>query len=168
MTIATSVHEIQALILSYHPVVVVETVEEERLRGILLSVANQARLTMFEWSLAQGLNKATKERATNLTTAQPIDALRRIDNLIVDGLYLLKDFAPHLKDPAVARQFRETAERFTHSRSALVVTGTDCDIPAEIEPLILRYPLRMPGQAELREVVETLSLIHISEPTRPY
>lgn len=32
MSLASSVHDIQSLILSFHPVIVVETTEEERLR----------------------------------------------------------------------------------------------------------------------------------------
>ncbi len=157
MTLATSVHELQTLILSFHPVIVVETVEEQRLRQILQSVARQARLQLFEWSLSQGLSNADKPGHKNLTTAQPVDALGRIQGLIVDGIFWLKDFDRHLSDPSTARRFRETADHFAHSRSAIVLSGTDCNIPADLAPLVLRYRLRMPGAKELRSIVESVS-----------
>ncbi len=156
MSLASSVHDIQSLILSFHPVILVETAEEQRMRTILQSVANQARLTLFEWSLTRGLTKGDAPNSINRTTAQPLDALKHLDNLIVEGVFLLKDFARHLEDPMVARQFRETAERFTHSKSALVLVGPNGSIPEALEPLVLRYPLRLPGQQELLEVVATV------------
>ncbi|MDF1839170.1 MAG: AAA family ATPase [Planctomycetota bacterium] len=157
MSLASSVHDIQSLILSFHPVIVIETTEEERLRTILQSVANQARLTFFEWSLTRGLTKAEQPDSLNRTTAQPLDALKHLDNLIVDGVFLLKDFARHLEDPMVARQFRETAQRFTHSRSALVLVSSKLDIPPQLESLVLRYPLSLPGPQELTEIVATVA-----------
>ncbi len=157
MSLASSVHDIQSLILSFHPVIVVETAEEERMRAILQSVANQARLTLFEWSITRGLTKGDAPNSVHRITAQPLDALKHLDNLIVDGIFLLKDFARHLEDPMLARQFRETAERFTHSKSALVLVGPVGSIPEALEPLVLRYPLSLPGKQELLEVVRSVA-----------
>ena len=157
MTLATSVHEIKSLILSFHPILVVETVEEQRLRRILQSVAQQARLTLFEWSITRGLTKAEQAEGMNRQTAAPLDALHHLDRLTVEGIFFLKDFGPHLKDPQVARQLRETAQRFGHSRSALVVSGSNIDWPRELEPLAVRYTLRMPGPNELRDVVQAVA-----------
>ncbi|MFT5200125.1 MAG: hypothetical protein ACI87O_002799 [Planctomycetota bacterium] len=81
----------------------IETGEEERLRTILGSISNQARLTFFEWGLTRGLTKADPPASPNGTTAQPLNALKRQDNLILDGVFLLKNFARYLRDPMVAR-----------------------------------------------------------------
>lgn len=157
MSLASSVHDIRSLILSFHPVIAVETTEEERLRSILQSVCKKAHLTLFEWSLTRGLTKADQPQSINRTTAQPLEALKHLNTLIVEGVYLLKDFARHLEDPEVARQFRETAERFTHSKSALILVSSELDIPSRLDSLVLRYPLQLPGSQELLEVVATVA-----------
>jgi hypothetical protein len=86
---------------------VIETGEEERLRTILGSISNQARLTFFEWGLTRGLTrgltKADPPASPNCATAQPLNALKRQDHLILDGVFLLKNFARYLRDPMVAR-----------------------------------------------------------------
>ena len=43
-TPSTSIHDIKTLILSFHPVVVIETVEEDRVISILSRVAAQLSL----------------------------------------------------------------------------------------------------------------------------
>ena len=43
----TSVGDVKALVLSFHPVIVIETVEEERARSLLYAVAGQLRMTFL-------------------------------------------------------------------------------------------------------------------------
>src|SRR5436853_335141 len=52
----TSVHDLKSLVLSFHSLIVIETVEEERVRSLLHEVAVDLRLPMFEWSLTIRFN----------------------------------------------------------------------------------------------------------------
>ena len=54
-TPSTSIHDIKTLILSFHPVVVIETVEEDRVISLLSQVAAQLSLPFFHWSITRGL-----------------------------------------------------------------------------------------------------------------
>ena len=58
MALATSVHDLRTLIRSCHPLIVIETVEEERVLALLQSVAAQERMPLFEWSITKGLTRA--------------------------------------------------------------------------------------------------------------
>jgi PmbA protein len=44
-------HDIRSLVLSYHPVIVVETVEEDRVCSLLGTVADSLDMPLFEWSI---------------------------------------------------------------------------------------------------------------------
>ena len=54
MALSTSVHDLRTLIRSCHPLIVIETVEEERVLALLQSVAAQERMPLFEWSVTRG------------------------------------------------------------------------------------------------------------------
>jgi hypothetical protein len=54
MALSTSVHDLRTLIRSSHPLIVIETVEEDRVLALLQSVAAQERMPLFEWSVTKG------------------------------------------------------------------------------------------------------------------
>ena len=152
MSVSTSVHDIKTLVLSFHPVIVIETVEEDRAITLLKSVADQLWLPLSEWTVTLGLIRAS-DGETIATTAEPFQLLRHLQAVAVEGLFVLKDFARHLDDAKVARQFRETAQSFARGRSTMVLTGAPIHLPADIESDVVRYELKLPDRDELLKVV---------------
>lgn len=152
---STSVHDLKTLILSFHPVIVIETVEEERVQSLLVTVADQAMQPLFEWSVTRGLMQ-TSDHALIGQTADPLPLLRHLSGLTVTGIFLLKDFAKHLEDAKLARQFREVAWTYSKRRSTLVLSGTDVQLPTEIEQEAVRYKLQLPDRDELRRTMSTV------------
>ncbi len=152
---STSVHDLKTLILSFHPVIVIETVEEERVQSLLAAVADQVMQPLFEWSVTRGLKRAS-DHALIGQTADPLALLRHISGLTVTGIFLLKDFAKHLEDAKLARQFREVAWTYSKRRSTLVLSGSDVQLPTEIEQEAVRYKLQLPDRDELRRTMSTV------------
>ena len=152
----TSVGDVKALVLSFHPVIVIETVEEERARSLLYAVAGQLRMTLFEWSMTRGLTRAEEPNALNRITANPLALLQHIAGLRLKAVFLLKDFSTHLSDPAVARQFRELDDYFIQTRSTVVLSGETVSLPSEIEATAVRYKLQLPDREELEGVVNNV------------
>ena len=69
-------------------------------------------MPVFEWTLTQGL--AQKPAAhPNRSTARPLDLVGHLRTLSVEGIFLLKDFARHLDDAAVCREFKDAARSFS-------------------------------------------------------
>lgn len=153
---ATSVDDIKTLVLSFHPVIAVESVEEERVRTLLMSVAGQLKMPFFEWSLTRGLTRAEEPNSINRMTAQPLALLQYLAGLRLRAIFLLKDFSAHLTDPAVVRQFRELAEHLTQIRSTLVLSGETVMLPNEIESEAVRYRLQLPDRDELESVLDNV------------
>jgi SpoVK/Ycf46/Vps4 family AAA+-type ATPase len=151
----SAVHELQTLVLSFHSMIAIETVEEERVRSIVREVARNLSLPLYDWSLTTGL---VRTLGVNIEgTTEPLSLLRRVHEIHdSDAIYLLKDFAPHLTNPSICRALRELAMRLTASSSAIVLTGDPIELPRDLESLTVRFDLQLPDPNEIREVVRNV------------
>ena len=157
-----TVHELQTLVSSYHSLIAIETVEEDRARSLLISVANELRLPFYEWSvgnLLQRLHGTTIEG-----TQEASGALQHISHIDGPAIFLMKDLAPHLNGPSVNRTLRETVEKLSSSTSTIVITGDPIELPRDLESIAVRFRLQLPDPEELRElvrnVIESMSVRH--------
>jgi MoxR-like ATPase len=146
------VHDLKTLVLSFHPLVAIETVEEERAERLLDAVARDLGMPVFEWTLTRGLVRKDTGQA-NRALAEPLGVLQHLAGLTLEAIFHLKDFARHLDDPAVCRQLRDVMRVFARTRSTLVVTGDALRFPGEVDAEVVHYELALPGPEELREVV---------------
>src|SRR3954468_24328654 len=155
MSHRTSVHDLKSLVLSFHSLIGIETVEEDRVRSLLIEVANDLKLPFYEWSLTSGFNRL---RGATITGTQ--DALRALHHINeienTDAIYLLKDMARHLDNPNVGRALRELSQKLMSTRSAVVLTGDPLELPKDFEALAVRFALEMPDLTELRDVVRSV------------
>ena len=169
MALSTSVHDLRTLIRSCHPLIAIETVEEERVLALLQSVAAQERMPLFEWSVTRGLTRHDDGPTLSKMTATPLAVLQHLQGLTVEALFWLKDLAPHLQDPAVARQLREVAAIYDRSRSTCVITGQPITLPPDIEKIVVRLDLQLPDRDELQSMLQSVlqSLSPRTSPLRP-
>ena len=176
MSLKTSVQHFQTLVMSFHPVIVIDTVEEERVETLINASCNDLQMAVFEWSIAQGLMRApgnlhnrwqneyappgAKRGQAIGKTTEPLDMLRHIQDMSFKAIYWLKDFAGHLKDPVIARQFREVTDQFSYNRSSMIISGSGIDLPPSIAHDAVYFDLKLPEPEELysaiSDVVKTL------------
>jgi hypothetical protein len=161
----SAVHELKTLVLSFHSLLVVETVEEERVRSLLIEVATDLRLPFYEWSLTEGLRRL--RGATMDMTQDALMALKNIGTFDFDAVCMLKDLAPHLSNANIARALRELAQKLTATRSALVLTGNPVTLPPDLDALAVRFNLQLPDENELRTMIrEVVDSIGARQPVR--
>jgi hypothetical protein len=156
MALSTSVHDLRILIRSSHPLVVMETVEEERVQTLLQSVTAQERMPLFEWSITRGLTRADEGATLSKMTATPLAVLQHLHGLTVEAVFWLKDLGPHLQDPAVCRQLREVAAVYSRSRATCVLTGQPITLPLDLDKIAVRLDLKLPDRDELRSMLRGL------------
>ena len=149
-----SVHDLKSLIRSFHSLIAVETVEEERVRAIAGEVASDLQQSLFEWSVTTGFRRGHGLAIGN--TQEALAVLKHIEEMTGDAIYLLKDLAPHLSKPEVARALRELTQKMTHTRSAIVITGEPLELPRELESLAVRFELQLPDESERRAAVRAV------------
>ena len=165
-----SIRHIQTLVKSFHPLLVIETVEEERVQGLLQEATQDINLLLFEWSAAQGLTRSpgsqrgrwvneyappggAMKQAAIEDTADPLKALKHIQGLNQRGMYWLKDFATHLEEATVARQLRELTQLFSKNQASIVLSGYGVSLPPELAHDAVYVDLKLPGPDELQQVV---------------
>ncbi len=169
MSLAVTARDLQTLILSFHPVIVIETVEEERVYTLLKNATQEMDIPLFDWSLTQGLVRSpgtfdapwvneyappgTNKPAAIGNTAEPLAVLKHIEDMTIKAVFWLKDFARHLEDAENVRQFREVAQLFSQKRSALVLTGDDIQLPREVAHDAVFFDLKLPERDELAQTV---------------
>jgi ATP-dependent Zn protease len=162
-------HELQTLIQSYHPVIAIESVEEERVVNLVQHAANAVGMSVMEWSVTRGLSRShmagnnrwtneyaptgAQSTATYEGSTDPEKLLEILQENSAKAIYLLKDFTQHLDHPKIIRQFRETAHQFSQSRSTLILVGPNLEIPAEIKAETVYYEITLPSQEELHQVI---------------
>jgi hypothetical protein len=150
-----AVHDLKSLILSFHSLIAIETVEEERVRALIGEVAADLALPLYEWSLTSGFNRVYGR--TIEATQDPQAVLKHIGEIAdSDAIYLLKDLSTHLTNPNVSRGLRELAQRLTSRRSAIVLTGDPLELPKELEGVAVRFAMELPDEAELRSVIRAV------------
>ncbi|MEM6447724.1 MAG: AAA family ATPase [Cyanobacteria bacterium P01_D01_bin.123] len=155
MSLTESVDHLKTLVLSFHPVIAIETVEEERVEQLLGSVAAEIPLPLFDWSVSKGLMRDAREHAV-YDTGDPLKLLRHLEALPAEGIFWLKDFSHHLQEPVVARQFREVTQAFARNRSSTILTGDSVLLPRDIESRTARYELPLPRKDELRALMRSV------------
>jgi ATPase family associated with various cellular activities (AAA) len=150
-----SLHDLKTLVLSLHPVIAVETREEERVEHLVQSLALELGHEVFEWSFTQGLVR-WPDRTPNATWRDAAAMLGHLRGLTVEALFLLKDLTRHLEDPGVARCFADVARQFARTRSTMIVVGAALSFPKEIEHLVVHFDLALPDKKELRAVIDSV------------
>jgi len=146
-----SARDLAVLLRSRHPLVVCETVEEQRFEALVREVSSGLTLPFWSWSAASGLapsHPQDSERSVELAYA-----LRIIRKIAGDGTFLLKDPMAHLENAATLRLLRETAQEFAGSARTIVMVGPAMPEKPELSDIAVRFEFALPGPDELRELL---------------
>jgi ATP-dependent 26S proteasome regulatory subunit len=146
--------ELRLLLNSRHPIITVETPEEERFEQMLLEVAMELCVPLFEWSVTTGLAKFRGAAIYN--TEQPEQALANIALIQGDGIFLLKDFARYCDNDRICRRLRDLAEKFRTARRAIVISAATLELPAEVASEAAPFQLGLPAAEELLPSVNSV------------
>jgi ATP-dependent 26S proteasome regulatory subunit len=154
MSQRTSVHDLESLILSFHSLIAIETVEEDRVEAIVREVAANLRQPLFTWSLTTGFIR--HPLGTIDGTTEPLAALQFISGAPEDAIFLFKDLVPHLGAANISRTLRDLAQRLTSTRSAMILTGEPIELARDLDAIALRFRLHLPDEKEMLELVRNV------------
>jgi AAA+ superfamily predicted ATPase len=144
--------ELRLLINSHHPILTIETPEEERVEQLLFEVAMVLAVPLFTWSVTTGLARYRGAPIYNSET--PEAALSNMALVQGDGIFLLRDFSRYCDNDRVCRRLRELAEQFRMARRSIVITAGSITLPPELEGDAASFTLGLPDVDELLSSVK--------------
>src|SRR5262249_15130935 len=153
---AAKCDDLRLLINSRHPILTIETTEEDRVEQLLIEVATDLAVPLFTWSVTLGL--ARFHGAPIYNTEPPESALSNIALVQGDGIFRLKDSARSCKTEKACRPRRNPAKQSPPARRSIIITAGAINLPPELAGESAPFELGLPGTDELLAgVKQTLS-----------
>jgi hypothetical protein len=149
--------DIKLLIESRHPLIAVETDEEERLGDILMRLSISMKLPLYTWTSVDGLKRPADVGAPE-DSRQPLAALNKIAASRADGLYFFKDLQRFLDNAAIVRRLRNLAPACARTNRAIIMTAPAFELPPELTPCTVLVRLELPTIDELEDLVERVAI----------
>src|SRR4051812_42323987 len=146
--------ELRLLVNSRHPIITIETPEEERVEEILFDIATEMGVPLYTWSVTAGLAKFRGAPIYN--TDNPEQALANVALIPGDAIFLLKDFARYCDNDRVCRRVRELAEKFRTERRSIVITAAAMQLPPDLHGDCVPFQLGLPNSEDLLPSVKSL------------
>jgi SpoVK/Ycf46/Vps4 family AAA+-type ATPase len=148
-----STHDIETLIRSRVPIILIETSEERRTVDLFRQLAIRLGQPVMRWSVTSGLQRIDLDLEPQTHAREPAQALAQIRSTGAQGIYLLLDFHPYLEDPAHVRLIREIALGYGKASHTLVFISHRCELPEELHSLSARFSLSLPDNAQIERWV---------------
>lgn len=146
-------HDLDILLRSPVPLIVIETREEPRVLELFRRAAILNPKPLYRWTVTEGLQRLDREYGPQMHTRKPEELLSQIRATREPGIYLLSDFHPFADDPLTIRLIKDIALAYGDVAHTVVFISHAFEIPAEIEWLTARFQLSVPTRKQLHEIV---------------
>ncbi|HTR49792.1 MAG TPA: AAA family ATPase [Kofleriaceae bacterium] len=152
--------EIEDLIRARYSLVWITSPEEERVEDSLKRLCVEREMRLEVWSITEGF----KTIANGQGTRDVKDPMKAIDHVIrAEGraLFVLRDFHPFLKEPAVVRRLRDAAHELRKTKKTLAILAPVTKVAPELEKSISAIidwdlPNRQEIEAAAKKVLPSL------------
>jgi SpoVK/Ycf46/Vps4 family AAA+-type ATPase len=151
--------ELDTLIRARHPLLWLVSSEEQRVDGLLESLAEAHGKVLLGWSITKGLHRLGGARAQpppGEGTEDPIAALQAIGAYGDPSLVVLKDFHPYLAEPRVVRALRELGQSLKSTYSTVIVLAPVLQLPVELEKEMNVLDVPLPTFRDLAELLRDI------------
>jgi AAA+ superfamily predicted ATPase len=146
-------HDLEVILKSRFPIVVVETHEERRVLDLLERIANLNGWAFFIWTLVDGLRRSTQTQPVTMTYGFT-DCLKHIEKTPQNGIYALLDAHAFLDDPLNQRLVRQIANGYAKTERTLVFVSARVELAPALARMSARFDLSIPAPDEIRKLVK--------------
>lgn len=145
--------DLTTLVRAATPLLVIETVDEQRVIDCFRHVISQALHPLWRWTLTDGLCRLDFADSESNVAPDATSTLESIRAHGERGIYLMFDFHGLLGYAMSLRQIREIVQRHRSAAHTVVLVGASIELPDELEALALRVPLSLPDIKELAGIL---------------
>ena len=128
--------ELELLIRSRYGLIILDTVEEDRVESILKQIASSLSLHYYSWSRSKGLRRGMSSTQPTVDVGEeaamdPAKALAIVERE-GSGIFQFDGLEHHFDDPLVVSQLRDVVLGFNRRRGAVILTGHDVRLPERL------------------------------------
>ena len=149
------VRDLELLLKAHHPLLLVETLEEERLETLLAHVADRLGLPLYLWAAHRGL-WLDGGGSPIPGSDEPLRCLATIDQSKREALYHLRGFLPYLDKPEVEAMVKELYQSMFQHRGAVVLSTDGDALPSALGPLFTPLELGPPSEHVYHQFVSAV------------
>ena len=154
----TDRHDLELLLTSNVPIVVIETHDEARLLNLLVEIATQQGTAsyrpLFRWSVTDGLQRLDLDLEAQQHNAEPANILKHIRSVGGPGIYALLDFHPYINDPVHVRLLKDIAIAAQSDNLTLFLISHQIDLPPELQRYSARLDVALPDDQARQRIVQ--------------
>jgi len=151
--------DLELILQSSTPLVLVETHEERRVVGLFKRLMITLNKPLFSWSVTEGLQRIDMDLGIQKHNAEPEKILRQIKSTNVSGIYLLLDFHPYLDEHINQRLLKEIAQNFVNNGHHIVLISPELELADDLQRYTAVFRLAMPDNDKLLAIIkETASV----------
>ncbi len=148
--------EIEDLIRARYPLIYVVSHEESRVEDSLKKLCVEREMRLEVWSVTEGFRVIVNGTGTR-DMKDPIKALEHINRGDGKALYVLRDFHPFLKEPAVVRRLRDLSNLLRKTKKSLIILSPVQKVPPELEKSICAVlDWDLPNRIEIEAIARRL------------
>lgn len=147
-------HDLELLIKSHLPLIIVESHEETRLLQLLTTLALKQYRPLFRWSITDGLQRRDIDLSPTAKKAGAEEVLWQIRGEQDAGVYVLCDFHHYLDEPLHIRLIKDIALAHEKSGNTLILLSHYVELPEELRSYAAEAHLNLPGKGELEKIVK--------------
>jgi len=153
MVLRDTLKEAVLLVRARHGLLVAESDDEPRVLTLLEHMADSLGVHFFQWTRSTGLIRVGMDGGV-YGSERPGNALEHIASSDVPAIYHFQGLPAGTDAGSLqASQFRDAAKQLSTLTGAIVVTGTEIDLPREIAPLATRLVFPGPSREGYRELM---------------
>ena len=131
--------------------VVIETLEESRILHHLADLAKARNICLYTWDAADKL--ACTTHITHVPVCETLnEALAYAKSDVAEGIVVILDPQPHLKDPAVERQLKDIGEDNQGKNRVVILLAERLELPTDLRRLVTYYVPPLPDTEAIREI----------------
>ncbi len=149
------VAELEVLVRANHPLLLIETVEEDRVQTVLGYLADRVGLPLFVWDANRGLEMRGPDAGRPANTQDPEGCLAFIERANLEAIFYLPGFPP-LESPGAIARMKSIYRLYFEHRGQLVLAAPAVDLPPDLEPLFSAISLPAPSPETYHRFVSDL------------
>jgi AAA+ superfamily predicted ATPase len=147
------IRDLEAMIRSRMPLIVVESGEEAQIVQMVRQIAKRLQLKAYRWTVTEGLLAFDPCDQPAQSVLKSQEVLSYIKNSASYSLFVLLDFHPYLEDAVVVRYLKDIALNYSSHYSTVILAGFALQVPQDLQPFTARFHLPLPSADEVRGIV---------------